>query len=154
MLVRTPAPLLAIVGTGLGIDQLHIDLNLFAQPAHAAFEDIAYPKLAADLFGIKGFALIGEGGVAGDDKTVVYPGEIGGHIVGDAIGKVFLFGITRQVGERQDDDREAGCRWPRGWLDLYCAGDRRQDRHVSRAHGIGPNRPREVLDGLLAKVFE
>jgi hypothetical protein len=37
------------MSAGLGIDQLHIDLNLLAQPPHAAFEDIANAEIVADL---------------------------------------------------------------------------------------------------------
>ena len=34
------------VGTAFGVDQLHVDPDPGAGPAHAAFEDIANPKLA------------------------------------------------------------------------------------------------------------
>ena len=46
---------------GLSVDQLHIDLHLLANPSYTAFEHIADAEIAADLFGVDGFTLIGEG---------------------------------------------------------------------------------------------
>ena len=96
------------VGAVLGIDQLGGDLNLAAGPPHAAFEDIADAELAADLPDIDRLALVGKGGGAGDDKAVRNKREVGGQIVGDAVGEIFLLRVVRQIRERQDDDRQAG----------------------------------------------
>jgi len=49
---------------GLGVDQLGVDADLVARPAHAAFQHIAYPQLAANLLGVDAPALIGEDSIA------------------------------------------------------------------------------------------
>ena len=56
------------VRAGLGVDQLAGDAHPVAALAHRAFEHIAHPKLAPDLLHIDGPALVGKGGVAGDDE--------------------------------------------------------------------------------------
>ena len=82
---------------GFTIDQLHIGLNLITHPPHASFEDIANAEVAGDLLGVDGFALVSECCVASDHQTVGNLREIGGQIVGDAVDKIFLFRIIRQV---------------------------------------------------------
>lgn len=52
------------MAAAFGVDQLDVDLNLLAQPPHAAFQHIANAKLAADLPDIDRFALVGKGGGA------------------------------------------------------------------------------------------
>src|SRR5262249_50227020 len=50
------------------------------------------------------FALVGEGGVAGDDKQAGETGEVGGEDFGDAVAEVVLLGILAQVIEGQDNN--------------------------------------------------
>jgi hypothetical protein len=61
-----------------------------AQPAHAAFQRIAYPKLAADLPGVGRLVAISEGGIARDHQHIGDSREIGRQIVGERIGKAGL----------------------------------------------------------------
>ena len=98
-------PVAPKMAAGLAIDQLRVDLNLFAHSANAAFKDVAYAKLTTDLLHIDRLALVGEGGAARDDKTVGNAAEIGRQIVCDRIGKIFLLRIVRQIGKGQDDYR-------------------------------------------------
>ena len=56
---------------GLGRDQLRVDLDVLADSAHAAFEQIAYAEVAPDLLGVDRLALVREGGAAGDDEGVL-----------------------------------------------------------------------------------
>jgi len=50
----------------LGIDELRVEADPFARVLHAAFENIAYAELAADLAGVDRLALICKSGVARD----------------------------------------------------------------------------------------
>jgi hypothetical protein len=55
---------------GLGRDELRVEGDVLADAAHAAFQRIAHAELPPDLLRVDGLALVGEGGVAGDDETV------------------------------------------------------------------------------------
>ena len=88
------------------INQLHIDLHLVAGPAHAALDDVTDPEVAPDLLHIGRFALVGESGVAGNYEASRNSRKIGGQIVGDAVGEIFLLRVIRQIGERQNDQRQ------------------------------------------------
>src|SRR6516165_12388130 len=50
----------------LGINELRVEADPFARVLHAAFENIAYAELAADLAGVDRLALICKSGVARD----------------------------------------------------------------------------------------
>ena len=92
------------MGAAFGVDELRVHPNLLASAPHAAFEDIANAELATDLLHVNRFALVGKGRVPGDHKAPGNPRKVGGEIVRDAIGEVFLVRVVRQVGERQDDN--------------------------------------------------
>ena len=53
---------------GGGVDELGVDAHPVAGPAHAAFEHVFDAQRAPHLFHVDGFALVDEGGVAGDDE--------------------------------------------------------------------------------------
>ena len=78
-----------------GVDQLRVHPNLITSAPHAPFEDIADAELAADLSRVDGFALVGKSGIAGDYEAACDPRKVGGEIVGDAIGEVFLVRVVR-----------------------------------------------------------
>ena len=42
-----------------------------------------------------------------DDEAVGQMREVGGQIVGQAVGEIVLLGVAAEVGERQHDDRQA-----------------------------------------------
>ena len=54
----------------LGIDQLSVDAHFAARPPNAAFEDISYAQLAADLLGVDPPVPVSECGIARDHKAV------------------------------------------------------------------------------------
>src|SRR6516162_5155550 len=56
------------VMVGVGPDQLHRDADSLPRFAYAAFEDIAYAQLLADLFDVDGLALVSEGRIARDHR--------------------------------------------------------------------------------------
>ena len=91
---------------GFRIDQLDIDPRLVPGPPHAAFEHVAHAELAADLPGIDRLPGIAEGGIAGDHEAGGDARQIGGQIVGDAVGEILLLRIVAEIGEGQHDDRQ------------------------------------------------
>jgi hypothetical protein len=56
------------VTAGRRVDQLPADAHPVAGFAHAAFEHVAHAELMRHLPHVDRLALVGEGGVAGDDK--------------------------------------------------------------------------------------
>ena len=91
---------------GLAINKLRVDAHLVLVALHRAFENIAHAQFFADLLGVDVLALEGEGGVARDHEAVADARQIGGEVLGDAISKIILAWIAREVPERQHHDRE------------------------------------------------
>ena len=96
-----------VMAAGQRIDELRRDAQPRARPADAAFEYIAHAEIARDPLHVDCPALVDECRVAGDDEQPADAGEPGDQILGDAIGKVLLFGIAAHIGERQHRDRGA-----------------------------------------------
>ena len=90
----------------LRVDELRVDAHPVLIALHRAFEHIAHAKLLADLLGVDALALVGEGGVARDDEAVADAREIGGEVLGDAVGEIVLGRIAGEIGEGQHHDRE------------------------------------------------
>src|SRR5271155_5210541 len=88
------------------VDELGVDAHPILVTLDRTFEDVTHAKLLADLLGVDGFALEGEGGVARDDKATPDTREVGGEVFGDAVGEIILGRIARKVGERQHYDGE------------------------------------------------
>jgi|SRR6516162_855923 len=91
----------------LGIDQLSVDPNLIGRPPDAAFEHVAHTKLATDLLRVDRLVPIGERSVARNHQRLLDPRQIRRQILSYSIGEILLLRITAQVGERQDDNRQA-----------------------------------------------
>ena len=85
-------------------DKLHVDLDTVPKPAHAAFEHIADPEVAANLLHVNWFAFVGESGGTGDHEAAGDLRQVRGQIIRDRIGKIFLVCIIRQVHQRENDD--------------------------------------------------
>ena len=92
---------------GFGVDELHVDAHAVSAALNAALEHIADVQLAADLLQIDGLALVGEGGVAPDHERAANPRKIGRQALRDAVDEILLLRVAADIGERQDDDREA-----------------------------------------------
>src|SRR5262249_39311591 len=75
---------------GFGIDQLRVDAYLVAGASDAAFEHVANLQLPPDLLRLDRLALVGEGRIAGDDKTVLDARQVGGQVLGNAVSQVLL----------------------------------------------------------------
>ena len=119
------------MGAGLGRDELGVDRDRLAEAAHAAFEHVAHAKFASNLLRVHRLAFIGEGRVAGDDEAALQMREIGGQIVGDAIGEIVLLLVAAQILERQHDDGEA-----RRIRELIVNGCGHEARRVARAPSV------------------
>src|SRR5271166_3611150 len=91
----------------LGVDELDIHPDAIGRALDAAFEHIAYVELASDLFEIERLVLVAESGVSPYHPHPAHLRKVGGQALGDAVDKIVLSGIARDIGERQNDDREA-----------------------------------------------
>src|SRR4029077_5913311 len=91
--------------TRFGIDQLRVDSDLLAGALDAPFKNIAYPELAADLLYIDRLVLVSERGVARNHQAALDAREIGGQILCDTIGKIFLLRFIAEIGKGQHHNR-------------------------------------------------
>src|SRR4029077_18632533 len=92
--------------TRFGIDQLRVDSDLLAGALDAPFKNIAYPELAADLLNIDRFVLVSERGIERNHQGTLDAGEIGGQILCDTIGKIFLLRFIAEIGKGQHHKRQ------------------------------------------------
>src|SRR5262245_26508104 len=92
---------------GQGIDELHHATNRTAAAANASFQDATHAELSAHLPHVDRFALILEGGVAGDDKELRKPRQLRNDIFGDAVAEVALLRIAAKISEWQHGDRRS-----------------------------------------------
>ena len=92
---------------GFGVDELHVDAHAVSAALNAALEHIADVQLAADLLQIDGLALVGEGGVAPDHERASNARKVGRQALRDPVDEMLLLRVAADIGERQDDDREA-----------------------------------------------
>jgi hypothetical protein len=144
------------VPVGFGIDQLHGYAHPVARLAHAAFDHVLDAEFGRHVLNPDRPVLVDEGRVARDHEQVAKPRELGDDVFGQAVGEELLLGLAAHVDERQHCDRG---------LVGDCA-----DRAL-RACGFGPrphgdrprlveadpehaDRPRQVLDALLAEILE
>ena len=121
--------------------------DAFARPAHAAFKDIAHPKLAADPAHIDRLCLVGVARVARDDENAVVLREAGNDVLGDFVREVFLVGVVAHVLERQHGD---------GWLvgQRQCWCGRLGGALPVEFSPIDANRTRDVLQAVLTGIDE
>ena len=145
--VVTFGPEMAGVG---GIDQLRGDAHPVAAAPDTAFEHELHAEFGGDILHADGFTFVRKRRVPRDDGEAWNFRQRGDDVFGDAIGKVFLLGVARHVGERQHGDRRL-------------VGKRRR---ILRARLRGPagraalgpvvdaNRLGDVLEFVLAAIFE
>ena len=92
------------VGIGLDVDQLGRDPERGARSAHAALQRVADVELAPDAPEVPAGLLELDRRGPGDHGERPDPGEVGDHLLHQAVGEVRVVGIGAQVGERQHDD--------------------------------------------------
>ena len=90
-----------------GVDELHIHAHAVAGALHAALEDVTDVQLAPDRLHVERLALVGERRIAGDHDRASYRGEIGRQALGHSVDEMLLLRLASDIGERQDDNREA-----------------------------------------------
>jgi hypothetical protein len=93
----------------LYVDELHVDPHAFSRALNASLQHIANVQLPTDGFHVDRPAFVREGSVARDDKGASDARQVGRETLGDAVDEILLVGIAADVGEGQDDNREA--RW-------------------------------------------
>ena len=72
-----------------------------SERAQAAFEDIAYAKLAADPLHVDCPTLVDKGRVASDDVEPPDPRQAGDEVLNDTVDEIFLLGIAIHIREWQ-----------------------------------------------------
>ena len=92
---------------GLGVHELRI-IDPFAASKDASLEHVVDAEFATDLFEVDRLALVGEGGVPGDNEGAPNPGETGGEVFRHAVDKGFVIRVAAEVRELEHDHREAG----------------------------------------------
>jgi len=89
----------------LSLDQLCGNPYPIACLPHAAFEHIAHPEIASDLFHVDRTAFVSEARIACDHEQRGIARERGGDVLGYAIGEKLLLGVAAHVGEREHGHR-------------------------------------------------
>src|SRR5260370_18354883 len=90
-----------------GVDELHVDAHAVSAALDAALEDIADVQLAPDRLHVEPLAFVGERRIAGDHDGVSYPRKVGREALRDPVDEMLLLRFAADVGEREDDHREA-----------------------------------------------
>src|SRR5262249_5940952 len=129
----------------LGLDQLRGDADTVAGSPHAALKHITNPELAPDLLHIDCPAFVGEGRIPGDDEEPADAGECSDDLLDYAVGEIFLLWIAAHVDKGQYRDRRLVGEGRAG---------RRYCRRSAGDHAVGSDRPRDVLELLLADVLK
>src|ERR1700758_1805312 len=93
------------MGTSGYIDELAADAHPLPGPAHAPLENIADAKVAANLLEVDRFSFVGECGIAGDDEKPAPFRQRSDNVLGNAVDKIFLLGITTDIVKRKHGDR-------------------------------------------------
>ena len=89
---------------GLAVDQLRGDAKPIACFADASFEHVAHAQLPGHLPDVWRSSFVLKRRIAGDYKKRTDAGQAGDNVPGNAVGKVFLVRIARQVVEWQNGD--------------------------------------------------
>ena len=116
------------------------------------------PRPAGHHADVDRLALVGEARIARDHHEAADLGEVGDHVFGDPVSKVFLLGIAAHVLKRQHRDRRPVRRRElhRSFFRRRELGRRRGFRFDGNAdpERIDPNRLRDVLEADLAFVAD
>ena len=76
-----------------GVDKLDVHTHAAGVALDRPFKHIADPKLLADFPGVDILAFEREGRVAGDHERAAQARQIGGQVLGDAVGEIILGGV-------------------------------------------------------------
>ena len=104
---RLVEPLRPKMAAGFGVNELHVDAHAVPAALNAALEDIAHVQVAADRLHVERLALVSESRVAGDHDGAPETREIGRQALRDPVDEMLLLRVAADIGEGQNDDREA-----------------------------------------------
>src|SRR5262245_4123210 len=90
--------------SGSGVDELPGNPHPTSCLSDAAFEEVANPQLAPDLFHIHGSSLVSEAGIASYYEETAKARQRGNDFLHHAIRKVLLVTVGTQVVEWQYGD--------------------------------------------------
>jgi hypothetical protein len=96
-------------GRARSLKKLHGNPGTFAGLSQTPVHQIGDTQLAADLFGTRRLALVGESGAARDHRHVGKSAKRRDDIFGEPIGEIVLRRIAREIGERHDHNRGMAC---------------------------------------------
>ena len=124
-----------------GVDELHVDAHAVSAALNAAHEDITDVQFAPDRLHVERLALVGERRIAGDHDGATNPREVGRQALRDPVDEMLLLRVAADIGEGQNDDREAR----RALSVRFGSGGRGRGADLDRE---GSHRPRDVLERL------
>jgi len=134
------------------VDQLARDAQPASRLANAAFEHVTHAKLIGHLAHVNRPAFVGEARIPRDHDQLIEARQRGDDVVDHAVDEIFLLGITRHVGEREDGDRRlAGKRGPFRRL-VRCTRLLWRLMRAANLQRIDPQRLRDILQCRLAKI--
>ena len=112
------------------------------------------PNSRRDVLDPDRLALVDERRVARDHEQVAKTRQLGDDVLGQAVGEELLLGLAAHVGEWQHRDRGLVGPRPARSSARGVAGAERAGFAASRLDAEDADRPRDVLDGLLAEILE
>src|SRR5271165_6696145 len=133
-----------------GVNELHVEAHAVSAALHAALEDIADVQLAPDRLRVERLAFVGERRIAGDDVSAPNARKIGRQALGDPVDEMLLVRVAADIGERQDDHREAR----RGGFFGYRGRSRLRLGGLAHVQRIDPDRLGDVLELRGAEVAD
>src|SRR6266851_748401 len=145
------------------VDQLAGDAHALASLAHRPFQYVPDAQLAPDLLHVDRLALVGETRISSDDEQPADLGERRDDLLDHAVGEILLLRIAAHIGEGQYRDRRLvgqrkhrrlGSPHPRATHASLPRPQGRAREGVFRSYPIDPYRTGDVLQRLLADVFE
>ena len=123
------------MSAGRSIDQLCIDADPAPSLPNTALQHVGDAKLLRDALKIHRLSLVGENGVAAENKEARHLREIGNDVLGDSITEKFLVRVIAHVGEGQHRYRRPTCCHDAGRH--RCLGQVQRSTPVQRKTRIG-----------------
>ena len=117
-------------------------------PLNAAFEDIAHVQIAADRLHVERPTFVGEA-VLRATTTRLNARQVSCQALGYPVNEMLMARVAADIGERQDDDRKT-----RRPVPTASAWTARRGPSRASLDCVDPDRPRDVLERLLAQIGE
>src|ERR1700676_3178980 len=89
--------------SGLGVNQLCVDLHCRAGSPYAPLQKKADAAFATNLPCIDRLALVSQSGCARNDEGAWQAREVGGEIVRDSVREVVVLSVAAEIAEGQDE---------------------------------------------------